>query len=127
MHYALETLFGGEVYDVVNELIFPLGRLARAEVVAPDGEGGLAAVADNRFRGVAVGQARFAVTRHLGAELVDEARREGGVERGGESVRRHQAVPAMLLRVSRAAILQIGPGELLAVVAEVDPIARANL
>src|SRR6185436_9185711 len=71
---ALQTVFAGDIRDVVNELELPLGRFAWAEIVAPDGEGGLAAVADDRFRGVAVGQARLAVTRYLSAEFVKQAR-----------------------------------------------------
>jgi hypothetical protein len=68
-----------------------------------------------------------AVTRYLYAELVEEPGRDGAVEGGGESVCRHQAVTAVLLRVGRAAVLKVGPGELLPVVSETGPVGRTDL
>src|ERR1043166_1678250 len=124
---ALERVVRHHVRRGVRELFAADRRLARAERVAADVENARAFFKDLRFWISAVGQAGLGVFRPLSAYFVEERAREHVRVIERERVGVHERVARVLYRVSGVAVLEVDAGELLAVVAQREVIARREL
>src|SRR5262249_20245580 len=84
-------------------------------------------IADDGFGRVAVRQSRLAVACKLRAELIEQTRSEGRVERDGDGICSYQTIAAVFLRIGCAAVFQVRAGEVLAIVTKIETVGRIEL
>ena len=107
-----------QIRNVVNKLHSFDGRLAGAKIIPPNTDAGARPGTNDSFRLVAVGLARFLVSRPLKAKFIDECLRQRRGESAGQSVAFYQAVSRMFLGAQRSIILVVDSGKALMVVTQ---------